>query len=408
MKKDLPKSGSSIASAVAASPGMAGLFSTFTMIGLTSYGMAILQNLKTIPVRKGWLTVEELEEGLGLVQLYPGPIMIDLVAYIGYRKRGIGGALVSVAGFILPSLALMLALSWAYFRYGSAPHLQSVMLGLNAMVVAVVLNVTLDFGARNLKGPLDATLALLAFGFGVMGGNMIWAIGIGLIVGAWVRRAEPTGIEKTEQPFSWRRVWRAALPGLVVIVWAVYAALTPGTLHALNAGLLKVGAVAFGNGMTILPLLQQDVVDVHGWLTPQELASGVAFGQITPGPFLITATFIGFKLGGWVGALVATAAIFAPSFAMTMVFSEVFVHVRHLGTVRGALRGIMAVFVGLLATVVLSLGRHTFVLPEAFVPGGAALVLVRYYKWDLLRVFGLGVALWIAYLAWLGWPASLA
>ncbi len=95
-------------------------------------------------------------------------------------------------------------------------------------------------------------------------------------------------------------------------------------------------------------------------------------------------------------------------FAMTIVFSEIFVHVRHLGAVRGAIRGIMAVFVGLLVTVVLSLGHHTFVAPETFVLGAAALVLVRYFKWDLLPVFGLGVAFWVAYLAWPGWPASLS
>jgi chromate transporter len=156
--------------------------------------------------------------------------------------------------------------------------------------------------------------------------------------------------------------------------------------------------VAFGNGSTILPVLQQDVVGLHHWLTPQAFAAGVGFGQVTPGPFLITASFVGFQVAGWWGGILSAVAIFAPSVAMTVVAAEVYPSLRHLAPVRGAIRGIMAVFVGLLATVVLSLGRQVLPVPAALVLSAGALVAVRSFRWNLLAVFGAGLALWAIYL----------
>ena len=100
---------------------ISGLFGVFFVIGLTAFGMAILQSIRSVPVKRGWLRLEDVDEGLGLVQMYPGAMMVDLVTYVGYRIRGIRGALAAVVGFITPSLLLVLGLSWAYALYGAAP-----------------------------------------------------------------------------------------------------------------------------------------------------------------------------------------------------------------------------------------------------------------------------------------------
>jgi chromate transporter len=157
--------------------------------------------------------------------------------------------------------------------------------------------------------------------------------------------------------------------------------------------------VAFGNGMTILPLIQADVVDRYHWLSMNQFADGIALGQITPGPFLITAAFVGYKLGGVGAAALATFAIFAPSFAMTLIFTEVFARLHNLSGVRGALAGVLAAFVGLLAVVTLQLGQVGITGPATLTLAAAAFVAVRHFKLDILWVFAGGMAVWAGLLA---------
>jgi len=370
------------------------LFAAFFRIGLTSFGMAILQNLKAETLRRRFLTVREFQEGLALVQLYPGPIMVDLVAFIGYRNRGITGALAATIGFLLPATGLMVLLSAAYLRYGDLHAVGVMTTGLNALVVGIVLKVTLDFAARNLKGRWDMALAFCAFAFALARIDSLWAVLGGLLLGAflWRKTAEP--VVSHTAALNWSRLVPPAIIGAGLVAVGLWAASHASPLYDLTAAFMKIGAVAFGNGATILPVMRQTVIDVHHWVTPAQFATAVGFGQITPGPMLNSATFIGYQVAGSGGALVATFAIFAPSIAMTLVFTELFAHVRHLAPIQGAIRGVMAVFVGLLAGITLDLGEHALINPMAFVFAAGALVTLRWLRWDITVVLAGGLAAW--------------
>jgi chromate transporter len=400
--------------------GLATLFLAYLQIGLTAFGFTMLQKVVQLVVqKKRWLTREQADHGLALVQLYPGPIMVDFTAYVGYRLRGVKGALVAVLGFVLPSFALMIALSAVYFATGNIAFVHALFIGLDALVVGIVLNLTIDFGQRALKGPVQATLAVLAFAVMLFGISALLSILTALVVGAvFLRPAADPGIpaevppaagpatapaESAAQPAAvpavgWTRHvatwWPIAATVAVVVGVAVAAALWGGVVGAMAVSFFKTGSVAFGNGATIMPLIQADAVTHYHWLTQSQFADGIALGQITPGPFLITAAFVGYKIGGvWV-ALLATFAIFAPSFAMTLVFTEVFEHLHTLAWVRGALAGILAAFVGLLAVVTLQLGSVTGGRAGLLTLAAAAFVAVRFFKLDVLWVFGGGLGLW--------------
>ena len=337
------------------------LFRVFFVIGLTAFGVAVLQSLRSVPVKRGWLSREEIDEGLGLVQLYPGAIMMDLVAFIGYRTGRIRGALAATLGFFAPALMLVLGLSWAYVEYGAAGGVKDLVTGLDAIVAGVVASVAWDFAGEHLRGKLAVALALAAFGAGVAGANLLWAVLGALIIGALFLRPQPGSEPRTRSDIvriSRRRLTLALVPAAVVAAGAIAAALAPGTLAALAAEMVKIGTVAFGNGYTILPVLQQDVVGTRHWLTLEAFGAGIAFGQATPGPIMITAVFVGFVVAGWQGGVLAGVAIFAPSVAITMIVAEIYPYLRRLPAVTGAISGIMAAFAGLLATVVLSLGRQ--------------------------------------------------
>ncbi len=378
----------------------------YLQVGLTAFGWAILQKLKALVMDNRWLSEEEMNEGLALVQLYPGPIMVDFTAYAGYRLRGVPGALLATTGFILPSFVLMLALSALYFAAGSLPGVHPLFLGLEALVVGILCNVTLEMGARAVKGRGGAGIALLAFAALLFKVNAVVLVLAALALGAWLLRPPATAGQPGKTtvlppagPVSGTR-WAATAAVIAVILavaalaWALHSA-----VGALGLALFKIGAVAFGNGMTIIPLIQADVVDTHHWLTLGQFADGIALGQITPGPFLIAATFVGYRMGGVLGAALATFAIFSPSFAMTLVFTEIFGRLRDLRAVRGTLAGVLASFVGMLAVVILQLGGVALVTPAALALAAAAFVAVRFFKLDILWTFAGGLALWGGLLA---------
>jgi chromate transporter len=375
------------------------IFLSYFVVGLTAFGVAIIHKLKALGIDNHWLSEEEINEGLALVQLYPGPIMVDFSAYVGYKLRGVPGAVSATMGFILPTYVLMLILSALYFTAGNLPWVHPLFLGLEALVVGVVLHVTLELAARNVQNRASASIALAAFAALLFKMNAVVIVISALALGALFLRPE-AGVSKASSipprpAQSVRRRWIGiGIVMAVVLAGVVFAWSLPSEVGTMGLVFFKIGSVAFGNGMTILPLIQADVVGTYQWLSLNQFADGIALGQVTPGPFLITAAFVGYKLGGVWGATLATFAIFSPSFAMTLVFTELFTHVRNLKLIRGALAGVLASFVGLLAVVLLQLGGIGLNTPATFVLAAAAFIAVRIFRLDIVWVFVGGLAVW--------------
>ncbi len=380
------------------------IFLAYFTVGLTAFGFAILQKLKRLVTSRRWLSEEEMNEGLAMVQLYPGPIMINFTAYAGYKLRGVGGALMATVGFITPTFVLMLILSAVYFNAGSLSWVQSVFLGVEALVVGVLLNVTLEMGQRGIKGKFQAVIALAAFAAVLFKLNAVLVVLLALALGAifiqpqaGAKGGRETAVSPTSSTTTqnWRGI---AIAILVVIAVAIAAAVAAIVLDSdvgkMGLSFFKIGTVAFGNGITILPLIQSDAVEASHWLTMKEFADGIALSQITPGPFLIISAFVGYKLGGVGPALLATFAMFAPSFVMTLIFTEIFGVIGNNRAVKGALNGVLAGFVGLLIAVLLQLGKLSLTSPATLVLAGLAFVGVRYFKLDILWVFAGGLLIW--------------
>lgn len=373
----------------------------FFKIGLTAYGMAILQQLKALIINSQWLSRKEVDEGLAMVQLYPGPIMFNLANYAAYRIKGFGGALLATVLFVFPSYLLMVFLSWIYFSYGEVPWVHPLFIALEAMVVGVVAHIFVDFSNRYLTGPKTALMAALAFILLLFKVHAFAVVLISIVLGIllfWNTRKTPAANTATPSaavviPGNLRHRLLSLIAAGVVFIGAILLGLFwRHTNGELLLSMFKIGAVAFGNGMTIMPLLQQEAVISHHWLTMKQFADGIAFGQITPGPFLITATFIGYKVSGLWGSVIATFGMFYPSFFYTLVISEIYSRIKNNPLIQTALKGVLAAFTGMLLSVVFSLGKVSLISPAAYIWAAGALVAVRYFKLNLLWIFAAGIA----------------
>ena len=336
------------------------LFWTFLKIGSTAFGgfMALISVVQNYLVdRKKLLTDSEILDGVSLATILPGPVAVNVVAYSGYRINGISGAIVCTIAVILPSFLLILLLSHLYFTWGEIPAVNNAFKGFIPAVAAIIVAVTINMGRKTLKGAPEFFIALTALLFLIFVGGFYSTIAIiiasGLAGFLFFRNPEHTGKapenantdeKSTGLPKSILAFLALPLAAMALPLLKTGSAITT-SLFVTFAGM---SVLLFGGGFVFIPMIQEIVVDSYGWVTNKEFIDGIALGQITPGPILISATFIGYKVAGVIGATAATIGIFLPP-AMLMLFCTHFLDkLRHSVTLNAALKGIRCGVIGMI------------------------------------------------------------
>jgi chromate transporter len=371
-------------------PSLLRLFLAFLRLGSTAFGgPAMVAYIGRMAVeKKQWLTKESFESGVALCQSIPGATAMQTAAYVGLRAGGPRGALAAFVGFGLPAFVLMVVLAAVYHQTRDLAPVLAAFHGLHVVVVALIANAAFNFGRSSLRNWRDALLATGAAAFLVLHGNPIVAIvgaaALGLLLYRSVASSEAEWpAETADGP---RRPLRFAA-GLVACVPAGLATLffLDRMLFALALLMLKIDLFAFGGGFASVPLMLHEVVDARAWLDSQTFMDGIALGQVTPGPIVITATFIGYQVAGPAGSVVGTLSIFTPSFLMVLATVPYFDRLQRSLFFRRALRGVLVSFVGLLAAVAVNLALAVSWSIPAAILAVAALVALR-LKVDILWV----------------------
>lgn len=330
------------------------LFVSFFRLGLTAFGgPAMVAHIRELSTRRNhWLDETDFKNGVALCQSIPGATAIQTAAYVGLRVRGIPGALAAYCGFGLPAFIFMLLLSVLYAQFNSLPKFISLFNGLQVIVVAIIFHATFAFGrniANHYKNILITLAAAVSLWFGIS--PFLVIIGAGLLGMALLKGSASSTVAHSEKKGT---NWNAGqIIGLLIIFLICFAALyfLSARLFNLAAVMLKIDLFAFGGGFAALPLMLHEVVINRGWLDGKTFMDGIALGQVTPGPIIITATFVGYLVYGIPGALVATIAIFTPSFFMVITLAPFFDRLKNSVYFIKAIDGIIASFVGLLVFV---------------------------------------------------------
>lgn len=394
---------------LSATASLGGIFLSFLYIGLTGFGggLAVMAQIRALAVnRRRWFTEHEFAEAFALAQSLPGTNAGNAVAYIGWRLRGLRGAALAMTGFILPSMLMMIALAIGYRHLRQLPNMDRLFHGLNAAVIALIVVTAWRMGRNTLTKPWQWYVAVLScLSVAIFGATIIEVILAAGLVGIYIdsfaerrwqrwRRIRRLAARRRERmaeleaknfvggyltrAMAEDRVRRAShmdeeeaektgdnqstsggtsLHSVTFLLAAMPVLAKAGLLITLSMIFLRIGAVTFGGGFVMVPLIEAEVVNTHGWLTHQEFADATALGQLTPGPVLITATFIGYRVAGTLGALFATISVFLPAFVMTIIAGSYLRRFRANRQVQAFLRGVTPAVVGLLAAASWSIGR---------------------------------------------------
>jgi chromate transporter len=360
----------------------------FLKLGTVAFGgpaahIAMMQD--EVVDRRAWFSRQRFLDLVGATNLIPGPNSTELAIHIGYERAGWAGLLVAGSSFILPAMFIVTGFAWAYVEYGSTPAGEALLYGVQPVVIAIVAHALARLAptaARTwlLRGVVVAAIALFLIGVN----ELLILFGLGLFVMA---AAGPLRL-----PFGSVHM---LVP--VPLVLLAQGPDSPVTLDRLFWVLLKIGAVLYGGGYVILAFLQGDFVERLGWLTQQQLIDAVSVGQVTPGPVFTTATFIGYVLKGVPGALVATLAIFLPSFVFVAISHRYIERMRSSQLFSGLLDGVNAAAVGLMAGVTVQLAREAIVDAATLIIGATALLLLSAARvnsaWLILAGAAVGLAI---------------
>lgn len=353
------------------------VFRLMLRLGLTAFGgpaahVAMMHD--EVVKRRKWVTDQHFLDMLGATNLIPGPNSTEMAMHLGYVRAGWPGLIVGGASFIGPAMLMVLGLAWAYVRFGTTPAADAILYGIKPVVIAIIFYALLILGEKAVKSTLTAITGAAVLGLFLLGvDSVLLMVGGGLLVmlvlnaGRLVKRSRDGGI-KLLVPLA-----GLSAPTLLA------AAAKPFSIGLLFLTFLKIGAVLYGSGYTLLAFLEADLVDRLGWMTTHQIIDAVAIGQITPGPVSTTATFIGYILGGPVGAVVATVGIFLPAFILVAITNPIIPRLRESAWAGAFLDGVNVSALGLMGAVTIELAQAAFVdwlaVAVAVVSG---VLLIRY------------------------------
>ena len=338
---------------------LAGLF---LKLGATAFGgpaahLALME--EEVVRRRQWLSQEEFLDLLGATNLIPGPNSTEMAIHIGHRRAGWAGLLVAGACFILPAALIVAGVAWAYERYGGLPEVTGILYGVKPVIIAVVLRALWSLRVAVMKNRWVAGVGLAAAVLNGCGVNELAVLFAAGVVVALAQR-KPASVSS-----------EGSMPALALAAVATPATVVSASTASLGSifwFFLKIGSVLFGSGYVLLAFLRADLVERWHWLTEAQLLDAVAIGQVTPGPVFTTATFIGYLLGGWMGAGVATLGIFLPAFFFVAISGPLIPWLRRSPVAGAFLDGINAASLALMAVV-------TAQLVGAAIVDGVTLVL---------------------------------
>jgi len=348
----------------------------FLRLGLLGFGGPVAlvgQMERELVDQRAWLSTEQMREAIAVCQSLPGPLAIQVGIYVSYLRGGFWGAWAGGWAFIFPNFAIVAALGALYVHYGGLQPVIGIFYGVSPAVVALILHSCYRLARLGMEDALQWVLAMVCFAvtLAVRAEVAVLFIGAG-VVGVlyygtlWRRASSATRLFSTAPVLSLAPLAPAA---------------SAGTLGKLLLFFLKAGALTFGSGLVIVPFLQQGVVQQFGWLGEREFLIAVAIGMISPGPVVITATFVGYLVAGFWGSLVATVGIFLPSFVLVLVAAPVLARQRSNRNVQGFIKGAYAAAIGTILGACVLLGRIAIGDWLTVLIGAAALVAL--FRWQM-------------------------
>jgi len=322
--------------------------------------------------RRQWISKQDYVEGLALAQLAPGPLAAQLAIYLGWVRAGtLGATLVSIA-FVLPSFLMVLALSAVYVRFGGLYWMQGVFYGIGAAVIAIIARSAYKLVRMTLR--TDALLwTLFTLSAVVTAGTeteVVWLFVLSGLVAMVI---------KTGVPFGGRTTALSAVP--IWLITGIAGPASAGTLSKIAVYFAEAGAFVFGSGLAIVPFLYGGVVGQFHWLTERQFLDAVAVAMITPGPVVITVAFIGYLVGGPVGATLAAIGVFLPCYLFVIIPARYFRRSAQHARVRAFVEGVTAAATGAIAGAAFVLGRRAIIdAPTALIAVCVLLALVYLRK----------------------------
>jgi len=346
----------------------------FLVLGATGFGGPVaLANYmrRDLVEQRGWLDETAYERGLAIATACPGPMAYQLGVYCGYVTHGVPGALAVAVAFALPPFTIVVIVAALYQRFAGASAVRGLFYGIGPVVVALILRAGWNLGRKTLKRDHLAWAVALAAGALTIAlqQELIWLFLAAGVLGIVAFAPRPNPANAAPEAPAAPRLRAVSAPALLAIV-----APSTGLAGGLFWFFLKTGFLVFGSGLVVVSFVKTYIVDQYHWLDNRTFVDAVAVGMISPGPVVITATFVGYAVDGFAGALAATAGIFLPSIVLTIVATPLLLRYGSHPRVAGFVRGVTVAVVGVLAGTTYLIGRP--VITDAFGALLAGAVLV--------------------------------